>query len=146
MPRMSPRQFEKDIRRKVKKAFRKAAAEDIAAAAQFADSLSGVAGVISKAIDVMDSRAPQPVMGLGRGPRGMIDDLSLTFSARDREFRAESSHTHSLGVPSGKRWSTFYTRAQIGPFWHCPYCDADHELTAKLCDCCGARRRREYVN
>lgn len=58
-----------------------------------------------------------------------------------------SGHTHSLDVADqGKRWTTFYAGQLPSTLWQCPYCGADHELTVKVCDGCGARRRQEYVH
>lgn len=65
------------------------------------------------------------------------------------DFRVESAPDHELSYSrfnSGYRWTTFYMGQSLSIRWDCPYCGAEHALTVKTCDCCGARRRREYVH
>ena len=113
--------------------------------AQFAKGMKGVLRIL----EVMDPCASgvEARMGMTSAGNTTMDFYSNGGHTHSYPLSVHGdSHTHPLGAPSGKRWSMWRMGAPIGPSWECPYCGADHELTVKTCDCCGARRRQEYVH
>ncbi len=134
----SARQFEGDIKERLKRGMEKEFArgfplQDLIRAGQIA---GGISGCIKSIISLEDANRWHAQQVFPQAPHSHVHSLVPT-----------GTHAHEIDysvVNPALRWTTSY----VGGFaaqWECPYCGANHDLAVKLCDCCGARRRREYV-
>ena len=97
--------------------------------------------------------APSNAYFCSTGDMEIYNDAGVTLKGC---IAAEGAYTHDyslsiapgdvgIGISPCYQWTPSYIASTPYSHWECPYCGADHELTAKICDCCGARRRQEYV-